>query len=538
MFTYIVLLILISTVVIFESKKSLHMLQQNLYNENNRYLKWIAKNKSEFLNIQLVTIFITIICLIGIFKIETVSFIFLLILIGCYAYEGYRLFERADSEQKKKPLVITKRVKRLIFTTTVLYLIPIVLFLLNYDNDFNMWMLLMIFEIMCYMNLFIVLISKIINTPYEKCVYYYYLNKAKNTLKNRSNLKVVGITGSYGKTSSKNILSDILNIKYNTLPTPKNLNTPNGLMITINNHLDKFTEVFIAEMGAYVRGEIKELCDLVHPKYGILTTIGTAHLESFGSEENIQKAKFELIESLPSDGIGILNGDDKKQTSYELKNDVKTVWIGIDNKDVDVRAVDIKCNNKGTSFKVIFKGDKTKYEFQTKLLGKHNVYNILAGIALGREFGIDIKDLQHAVRGVNSIEHRLELKRIGNFYQIDDAYNSNPVGAKGAVEVLGMMPGVKVCVTPGMVELGSKENEYNKIFGTQIAKYADYVVLVGEKHSRPIYEGLIEKGFDKEHIIVYNDVREAYKFISALSVNTKNDVYALFENDLPDTYNE
>ena len=538
MFTYIVLLILISTVVIFESKKSLHMLQQNLYNENNRYLKWIAKNKSEFLNIQLVTIFITIICLIGIFKIETVSFIFLLILIGCYAYEGYRLFERADSEQKKKPLVITKRVKRLIFTTTVLYLIPIVLFILNYDNDFNMWMLLMIFEIMCYMNLFIVLISKIINTPYEKCVYYYYLNKAKNTLKNISNLKVVGITGSYGKTSSKNILSDILNIKYNTLPTPKNLNTPNGLMITINNHLDKFTEVFIAEMGAYVRGEIKELCDLVHPKYGILTTIGTAHLESFGSEENIQKAKFELIESLPSDGIGILNGDDKKQTSYELKNDVKTVWIGIDNKDVDVRAVDIKCNNKGTSFKVIFKGDKTKYEFQTKLLGKHNVYNILAGIALGREFGIDIKDLQHAVKGVSSIEHRLELKRIGNFYQIDDAYNSNPVGAKGAVEVLGMMPGVKVCVTPGMVELGSKENEYNKIFGTQIAKYADYVVLVGEKHSRPIYEGLIEKGFDKGHIIVYNDVREAYKFISALSVNTKNDVYALFENDLPDTYNE
>lgn len=538
MFTYIVLLILISTVVIFESKKSLHMLQQNLYNENNRYLKWIAKNKSEFLNIQLVTIFITIICLIGIFKIETVSFIFLLILIGCYAYEGYRLFERADSEQKKKPLVITKRVKRLIFTTTVLYLIPIVLFILNYDNDFNMWMLLMIFEIMCYMNLFIVLISKIINTPYEKCVYYYYLNKAKNILKNRSNLKVVGITGSYGKTSSKNILSDILNIKYNTLPTPKNLNTPNGLMITINNHLDKFTEVFIAEMGAYVRGEIKELCDLVHPKYGILTTIGTAHLESFGSEENIQKAKFELIESLPSDGIGILNGDDKKQTSYELKNDVKTVWIGIDNKDVDVRAVDIKCNNKGTSFKVIFKGDKTKYEFQTKLLGKHNVYNILAGIALGREFGIDIKDLQHAVKGISSIEHRLELKRIGNFYQIDDAYNSNPVGAKGAVEVLGMMPGVKVCVTPGMVELGSKENEYNKIFGTQIAKYADYVVLVGEKHSRPIYEGLIEKGFDKEHIIVYNDVREAYKFISALSVNTKNDVYALFENDLPDTYNE
>ena len=538
MFVYIIILILISIVIIIESKKSLHMLQQNLYNENNRYLKWIAKNKNNLLNIQLIAIFITIISLFGIFKVETVSFIFMLILIGCYAYEGYSLSEKSKNEKTKKPLVITKRVKRLIITTTVLYLIPIIILIFKYNNNYNVWLLLLVFEIMSYLNLFVVFVSKIINTPYEKGVYYYYLNKAKNTLKNRSNLKVVGITGSYGKTSSKNILSDILNIKYNTLPTPKNLNTPNGLMITINNHLDKFTEVFIAEMGAYVRGEIKKLCDLVHPRYGILTTIGTAHLESFGSEENIQKAKFELIESLPSDGIGILNGDDKKQTSYELKNDVKTIWIGIDNKDVDVRAVDIKCNNKGTSFKVIFKGDKTKYEFQTKLLGKHNVYNILAGIALGREFGIDIKDLQHAVRGVNSIEHRLELKRIGNFYQIDDAYNSNPVGAKGAVEVLGMMPGVKVCVTPGMIELGNKEAEYNKIFGTQIADYADYVVLVGEKQSKPIYEGLIEKGFDKEHIIVYNDVREAYKFISALAVNTKEDVYALFENDLPDTYNE
>ena len=121
---------------------------------------------------------------------------------------------------------------------------------------------------------------------------------------------------------------------------------------------------------------------------------------------------------------------------------------------------------------------------------------------------------------------------------IDDAYNSNPVGAKGAVDVLGMMPGVKIVVTPGMIELGKKEDEYNEIFGEQIAGVADYVVLVGEEKTKPILQGLKNKNFDLDKIVVYNDVREAYKFINSISANSKKDVFALFENDLPDTYNE
>jgi UDP-N-acetylmuramoyl-tripeptide--D-alanyl-D-alanine ligase len=289
-------------------------------------------------------------------------------------------------------------------------------------------------------------------------------------------------------------------------------------------------------MGAYVKGEIKGLCKLVKPQYGILTKIGTAHLESFGSEQNIIDGKFELIESLPSDGIGVLNGDDEKQVNYDLKNNCKIVWIGIDNEDVDVRALNIKCSNKGTHFDIMFKGDKKLYPFETRLLGNHNVYNILAAVALGKEFGIDIPDLQAAVRGVKPVEHRLEIKKLGSFYMIDDAYNSNPVGAKSAVDVLNMMPGVKVVVTPGMIELGDKEEELNKEFGKQIAEVADYVVLVGEKQTKPIMEGLKEKKYNEDNILVINDVRKAYDFITGLA-NTK-EVYALFENDLPDTYNE
>ena len=134
------------------------------------------------------------------------------------------------------------------------------------------------------------------------------------------------------------------------------------------------------------------------------------------------------------------------------------------------------------------------------------------------------------------VEHRMEIKRLGNFYQIDDAYNSNPVGAKSALNVLASVDGYKIVVTPGMVELGSKEEELNKEFGKQISEVADFVILVGSKKTKPIYDGLIEKGYDNKKIKIINDVRESYSFINGLNKN--KEIYALYENDLPDTYNE
>ena len=526
---YLVLFFMFITLC-YKTKISLHMLQQNLYNENNRYIKWLLKNMNVFLGAELV-----IIPLIAIYNIypKIILYIMYIVLSIMYIFVAIKNINAIKNSQQKKPLVVTKRIKRLICTIVIVYMIPIILFIFNI---IGFKYLLLIESIMVYLNFVVVGLCCLINYPVERCVYYYYKNKAVSKLKSMENLKVVGITGSYGKTSSKNILNDILSIKYNVLPSPLNYNTHYGLMITINNYMDKFTDIFIAEMGAYVKGEIKGMCNLVHPKYGILTNIGTAHLESFGSEENIQKGKFELIESLPEDGIGVLNRDDPKQVNYDVKTKAKLLWIGIDNIDVDVRAVDIKTNYKGTKFKVVFKGDKTKYEFETKLLGKHSIYNILAGIALGREFGISIEDLQKSVKGVRAVEHRLELKKLGNFYMIDDAYNSNPIGAKSALDVLGMMPGIKVVVTPGMIELADKEDELNEIFGTQIAEVADYAILIGEKKTKPIYKGLIKAGYDKDNIIIYNNVKEAYGFINTLTGD--KEVYALFENDLPDTYSE
>ena len=404
------------------------MLQQNLYNENNRYIRWTIKNISNFLNIEILGMALLLICSTVFYNLENCLVPLELVILIVYIRVIRNFQNFFKNEQTKKPLVITKRVKRLIVTITILYLLP--LFIIRDFNNQNLLIILFVESIMLYLNEYVVFLAKIINTPIEKGVYNHYKRMAQNKLKSMTNLKIVGITGSYGKTSSKNILRDILNVKYNAFATPRNLNTYNGLIMSVNNYMDKFTDIFIAEMGAYVKGEIKGLCDLVHPKYGILTRIGTAHLETFGSEKNIEDGKFELIESLPSDGIGVLNKDDPKQKNHKIKNKVKILWIGINEEDVDVHASNIKCTNKGEEFDVTFKGDNKKYHFETRLLGRHNVYNILSSLALGVAFGIDKEDLVRAVRGVKPIEHRLELKNMGNFFMIDDAYNSNPVGAK------------------------------------------------------------------------------------------------------------
>ena len=532
----ILLLIAYFYAVYYKSHRSLHMLQQNLYNENNRYLKWVFKNIKDFIGIDIIIIIITLIGIFFAYDKKPISNLCMLLMVFLLVFIGYIAHKNIINDQNKKKLVITARIKRLILTITILQIIPILILEWNLDNFLLIWIVLSIETAMLYLNRFIVFLAMIINTPVEKLVYLHFKRKAQNKLKNMPNLKIIGITGSYGKTSSKRILSEILNVQYNALPTPKNLNTFNGLIMTINNDMDNFTDIFIAEMGAYVKGEIARLCKLVKPKYGIITTIGTAHLESFGSQENIQKGKFELIESLPADGVGVLNGDDPLQINYKIKNKVRIIWVGIDNKDADVRAKNIKCSHKGTSFDVVFKDDSKEYKIETHLLGRHNVYNILAAIACGREFGIEMDELQRAVSSVKPVEHRLELKKLANFYQIDDAYNSNPIGAKNACEILKMMPGMKIVVTPGMIELGEKEDEYNKTFGEQIANVADLVILIGEKKTQPIKEGLIKKGFDKKKIIVFNDVRDAYPFI--IEKAKEQEVYALFENDLPDTFNE
>ncbi len=529
--SFIVSFIFILIYHFLKTKRSFQMLQQNWYNDGNRYLKWIFKNIGKlFINYEIIIFLVLLVLYIIDSDVKWVS----ICIIALYTVSTILLMNKNKKTVTKLKLNVTARVKRLYVTNTLLYIIPLVIIVINF-NEKDIYLYYLIYSLIVYLEYFVTYLTNLINKPIEKLNAYKFKRRAMKKLKNMPSLDVVGITGSYGKTSSKNILNDILSIKYNSLPTPKNFNTPVGLIITINNHLDKFHDILIAEMGAFKRGEIKELCDLVKPKYGILTKVGVAHLESFGSQENIQKGKFELIESLPHDGVGILNGDDPLQLSYKLKNDVKTIWIGIENKDVDVYADNIKLNTDGTTFECHFKGDKNKYLFETRLLGKANIYNILAGIALGKHLGISIEQLQMGVRKVKPVEHRLELKKMGIMNIIDDAYNANPDGTKMALDVLNNMPGEHIVISSGMIELGDKSYELNKELGVYMSKKTDIVMLLGKEITKPIYDGLIESKFKKENIYIFNNVNEAFKKVNEIG---NQNTCVLVQSDLPDIFDE
>lgn len=523
---FIISIICLLIYLIFKTKKAFHMLQQNWYDKSYRYLRWMFKNlKKVFLEIDTLIFLVLIINHFYAFKHLTYIFgILYLLFTIVFVY-------KSKKEQVKKAIVYTARIKRLTLTMLIIYLIPLIIILSNFQVQ-KLANYYLIFSIMAYLNYFVVLIANRINMPIEKMVYFYYLNKAKTKLASMPNLKIIGITGSYGKTTSKNILNDILSTEFNTLASPLNYNTPYGLMRTVNNYLDKFTDIFIAEMSTSKKGDIRKLAKIFKPQYAILTKIGVAHLETLGSQENIQKEKFSLIESLPENGIAVLNKDDEWQVNYKIKNNCRVIWVGIDN-DADIRATNIKLSHEGSTFDCIIKGQK--YHFTTKLLGKTNIYNILAAIALGVEFGIENDKLEMAVRRVKPTEHRLELKKYKNINIIDDAYNSNPIGSKMAVEVLGLMPGKKIIVTPGMVDLGEKQEELNKQFGEYIADVADEVILVGAKITKPIYEGLKNRKYNEKQIHVIDDVKLAFSLMEKLQ---GEETYVLLENDLPDIFNE
>jgi UDP-N-acetylmuramoyl-tripeptide--D-alanyl-D-alanine ligase len=351
-------------------------------------------------------------------------------------------------------------------------------------------------------------------------------------LKEHPSLIKIGITGSYGKTSSKNILNEILSETYYVLASPASFNTPMGLTITIREQLKSIHDVFIAEMGADKVGEIDFLTKFIQPQYGIVTSIGPQHLNTFKSIDNIIREKMKMIENLPVSGVGVLNRDNDYIRAYDIHNKCRVLWYGIEREDVDYRAIDIRYSPEGSQFTVLC--DEGEFAFETILLGRHNIANILAAITLGRVLGISWEKLRKAVSQVNYIEHRLQLKKINNYTFIDNAFNSNPEGSQMSLEVLKGMPGKRIVVTPGMIDLGDRQDEFNRKFGTYMIGCADEVILVGKQQTKAILEGLEEVGFPPTAVHVVDTVKEAFDIVY---VTATPDDTILLENDLPDAFN-
>ena len=439
----------------------------------------------------------------------------------------------------KKPFKYTARVKRMLIT---FFILIAALFVgaffsakmtdINGSQRFVNNLPFIIVGCGLYLTPILVPLSNLINKPIETAINNWYINDAKKKLKSMPNLHKVGITGSYGKTSMKFYLSELLSSQYETLKTPESFNTPMGVTITVRRDLKPTHEYFICEMGARRVHEIKELCGIADPHDGIITSVGPQHLETFGSIENVINTKFELADHVSPLGKIYLNYDNEliRKKAHEYPNAVTygttegSMW----------RGSDVTVSDRGTEFTVTSPDGQT-CRFTTKLLGEHSVQNLLGAIAYACGTGIPMEKLVLPVKRIAAVPHRLQLLDKGNgVTYIDDAYNSNPSGARAALAVLGLFDACRILVTPGMVELGAKQEELNFEFGQEAAKACDYIVLVGKAQTQPIYNGIKDAGFDMNNVYVADGLNDA--LAKANSYQTSKKKVVLLENDLPDNY--
>lgn len=371
--------------------------------------------------------------------------------------------------------------------------------------------------------------------PVEEAFRRYYLGVARRRLREVAPL-VVAVAGSYGKTSTKEMLGTILASRFEVLKPPGSHNTPMGIARVLREQLRPEHELFVAELGDHVVGDISFLCRLLQPKVGVLTTVGPEHLERFGSMERVIASKAELLEALPADGVAVLNQDDPAARELAGRTRAgRVVRYGIKRNDVEVRARDIQVTREGLTLVVEAGGQEA--QFRVGLLGEHNVSNLLAATAAALALGMSLAEVAAAAARVQPVEHRLQpIHAPSGVLVIDDAFNSNPRGAASALDVLGRLPGgQKVLVTPGMIELGERQDEENRAFGRRAAAVCDRVILVGPVQSRSVAEGLREAGFPADRAHAVWDLSEATALLGTLI--GPGDV-VLFENDLPDTYAE
>jgi UDP-N-acetylmuramoyl-tripeptide--D-alanyl-D-alanine ligase len=364
-----------------------------------------------------------------------------------------------------------------------------------------------------------------------------FVRRAKTKLAKIDPL-VIGITGSFGKTTTKACVTAVGELRGAAYATPASFNSYLGVVRAINEGLTAKHRTFVAEMGAYRPHDIEELCALVEPSIGVLTAIGPAHLERFGSLDAIERAKGELAESLPADGVYVTNADDPRCLRTADSTEARVVPFSTAGApEAEITAAGIAMAEGTTRF-TLRRRDGEEVTVRSRLLGRHNVANLLAAAAVGTSLDLPLDAIGRALAHVSPPAHRLApiLNRQAGIVVIDDAYNSNPVGAAAALEVLASHQAERrLLVTPGMVELGEREVEENERFGAQAASVCDLVVLVGEERSKPILAGLNAASFPDSQIHVVANASEAQ---ALLAKTTRRGDVVLFENDLPDLYAE
>ena len=488
-----------------------------------------------------------------------------------------RHYLRFEEQKTKEPVWTTKAKLLYCFAIALFWLTVIYLY---FACSFFVFAIL---TVVLWLNIFIFLpLALLLLLPYEiinRIRVKYLIEKKVEDLKKSTGLKVIGITGSYGKTSTKLILHELLP---KSLITPKSFNTLFGIWKVVDYELNKRYRYFVCEMGAYKRGDVKEFCELVHPNIAVLTGINEQHLERFGSIENTIQAKFEVLTGTVDGGIGIVNLDNQlvrenlknfdntvkrapiriiisgKQRDYSLppeqaqeelqmllreshekpnKPRIKLIGYTTENQQSEqcqeiLAATNWRVENNQTVCEITH--EEQTYNLTTPLIGRGHLSNILAGIAVSISCGEDINKILERASKLKQIPHRLELRAMPGLTILDDTYSSNPTGFREALDALGRFDGKKVLVTPGIVELGEKAIDIHEEIGSLAAKFCDEIVLVGNsKNIEAMQDSILSTGYTKDKITRLPNRTAAQEL---LRDRANSNQVILMENDLPDQY--
>ena len=391
-----------------------------------------------------------------------------------------------------RPLVLTSRVKR--------FFISLLMITFMVDG-------LCVLSTNCNLGVFVPLfLAWGFTTILEKIFFISYKHKAQKRLKSINGLTIVAITASYGKTSIKNYLYQVLNRKYNVYMTPRSVNTIGGIVKDVNDDLPMGTEVYIAEAGAREVGDIKEIAQFLEHQYAIIGSIGEQHIEYFKTLDNIIHTKMEILQS-PNLVHGFVH-DSVPILEYD------TITKFPDGLEV------IRCDLDGIWFDVSIDG-KVEH-FTAPLLGSFNAINLTAVILTAYKLGMSIDEIKMSLQSLKPVEHRLHKSLAGGKVIIDDSFNGNLEGMVEAIKICSIYKGHKVIVTPGLVE---STMEANVKLAHAIDEVFDFVIITGSLNAK-----VLEKTITKTRTLMLDDKRDLE---SALIEHTNMGDLVLFANDAP-----
>lgn len=453
--------------------------------------------------------------------------------------EGLRR-SRRPLRQAKKPLVMTTRARRLHRAAFGLgAMLVVALWIAGEQAGPPALALALAAIIAAQAAPYLLVAADGLLAPFERRVKQRYRQEAEEKLV-RLDPFVIGITGSYGKTTTKHILAHILSSAAPTLATPGSVNTEMGITRVIRESLEPQHRYFIVEMGAYGPGSIDRLCRFALPKLGIITAVGWAHYERFKTVDAVFDAKFEMADAVKeTGGRTVINADGipRERLDERLGEEAESLILAGRHPEAAFRLCDIRQTADGIALEICER-DGPAVALTAPLYGVHQADNILTAIAAARELGMPMEQIKAALASCPQTRHRLEVYRSGSLTVIDDAYNANPVGFASALEVLGVLKasegGRAILITPGMVELGDRHEEEHARLGRLAAESVDIALVVTPERIDSFVTGFEQAAAGKGaalHRFARQEEAEAW-----LKANAQPGDVVLFENNLPDLY--